>query len=384
MKKRVSKKVALRCMMLAVFILLAGISAARAQVTPRVCVETSYQTGTTTLAQAVSVGSKSLTVDGYVPPLVSIIINPGGATEERFNYVNVRMEGSGPYKLGFNETFHSALFPTSFVDTTSYYFRYEHAAGETVRYEGYAGTASFGYRNAGNGVVTIPRGVTSYNFFTPGPVTYAGQPSQFQPGIYENVVTLPFGGRATDSLSWVLGRNVNEVTTAVARNNQGQNCAKITYQGRLTDAGNAANGEYDFRLTVFDAETGGAPQSAAVVVENATVTNGIFTVYPNFYASFVNNQAGRFLEIAVRPGNSTGGFTVLAPRQPITSVPYAVNAQTAQNALVYLIPRVTSPPPYTVEGGCDGAALIGNTRLDTTTSRLYVCTPTGWKSVLLE
>ena len=36
----------------------------------------------------------------------------------------------------------------------------------------------------------------------------------------------------------------------------------FTYQGRLTDAGNPANGSYDLQLALFDAASGGAQVGA--------------------------------------------------------------------------------------------------------------------------
>jgi hypothetical protein len=57
-----------------------------------------------------------------------------------------------------------------------------------------------------------------------------------------------------------------------------QSCSTITYQGRLSAAGNAANGQYDLQFQAFDTETGGAAQSELITLENVQVTNGIFTV----------------------------------------------------------------------------------------------------------
>ena len=45
----------------------------------------------------------------------------------------------------------------------------------------------------------------------------------------------------------------------------------FTYQGRLTDAGNPANGSYDFRFTLYDAPTGGAAVGAPVTANGVAV-----------------------------------------------------------------------------------------------------------------
>ncbi len=106
----------------------------------------------------------------------------------------------------------------------------------------------------------------------------------------------------------------------------------FAYQGRLTDAGNPASGNYDLQFKLFDTVTvgTGAQQGAMVLVSNVTVTSGIFTVQLDFGAcASCFNGSARFLEIAVKP-TSGGSFTILAPRQPITSSPYAIQTLNAQ------------------------------------------------------
>src|SRR5262249_10089696 len=100
----------------------------------------------------------------------------------------------------------------------------------------------------------------------------------------------------------------------------------FTYQGKLTDSGNLANGQYDLQFKLFDTATvgTGTQQGSTVAVSNVTVTNGIFTVSLDFgVCAACFNGAARFLEIAVRPTGG-GSFITLTPRQPITSTPYAL------------------------------------------------------------
>ncbi len=115
----------------------------------------------------------------------------------------------------------------------------------------------------------------------------------------------------------------------------------FTYQGKLTDAGNPANGPYDLQFRLFDALVSGTQVGSTLVRDDVPVVSGIFTVTLDFGAA-VFSGANRWLEIGVRPGASTGAFTPLIPLQPFTSTPYAVqslnatnaaNATTAQNAL---------------------------------------------------
>lgn len=110
----------------------------------------------------------------------------------------------------------------------------------------------------------------------------------------------------------------------------------FTYQGKLTDNSAAANGQYDFTFRLFDAATGGTQIGTDMGREDIQVTNGIFTVSLDFGANAFTNGAARFLEISVRAGASSGAFATLAPRQEITSSPYAIkslNATTADNSL---------------------------------------------------
>ena len=111
----------------------------------------------------------------------------------------------------------------------------------------------------------------------------------------------------------------------------------FTYQGKLADNGNPADGHYDFQFSLFDALSGGAQQGTTQPAANILVTNGIFAVTLDFVnCSECNcptcfNGGARFLAIAVRPTGG-GSFTPLTERQPITSTPYAVKSKSAGNA----------------------------------------------------
>ena len=119
----------------------------------------------------------------------------------------------------------------------------------------------------------------------------------------------------------------------------------FTYQGKLTDMSAPANGQYDFTFRLFDAATngeqigtnaacnGGVPATGAdAVCDNIQVTGGIFTVNLNFGANAFSNGAPRFLEISVRAGASTGAYTLLSPRQQVTSAPFSIKSLSADSA----------------------------------------------------
>ena len=107
---------------------------------------------------------------------------------------------------------------------------------------------------------------------------------------------------------------------------------QFAYQGKLGDNGNPANGQYDFQIKLFDTATvgTGTQQGSTLTVPNVLVSAGIFTVQLDF-GSAVFPGADRFLEIAVKPAGGPT-FTVLSPRQPVTSTPYTVRSATAGSA----------------------------------------------------
>jgi hypothetical protein len=103
----------------------------------------------------------------------------------------------------------------------------------------------------------------------------------------------------------------------------------FTYQGRLTDGALAANGTYEMRFTLHNAATGTTTQVGTPILNNnVQVTNGIFTVQLDFGAGSFTG-ASRFLQIEVKKP-AEPAFTLLNPRQPINSSPYAVFASSPQ------------------------------------------------------
>jgi len=104
----------------------------------------------------------------------------------------------------------------------------------------------------------------------------------------------------------------------------------FTYQGRLTDGGIPANGNYDLQFALFDAADGNNQIGLTKTVSSVSVSGGVFTVTLDFGASAFSG-ANRFLEISARPIGA-GTFTLLTPRQPITSTPYAVRSLSTASA----------------------------------------------------
>jgi hypothetical protein len=105
----------------------------------------------------------------------------------------------------------------------------------------------------------------------------------------------------------------------------------FTYQGRLLDGGQPANGDYELRFALVDAATNGNYLVAPLTNAPALVSNGLFTVMLDFGASVFDGSA-RWLEIGLRTNGSSGAFTALAPRQLLTPTPYSLYASNAATA----------------------------------------------------
>ena len=93
----------------------------------------------------------------------------------------------------------------------------------------------------------------------------------------------------------------------------------FTYQGRLLDAGEPANGLFEFEFGLWDAANGGNPIGVPQVLNNTPVTDGLFTVQIDFGADAFDNS-DRWLEIVVNG-------VPLSPRQPITRTPYSIQTR---------------------------------------------------------
>lgn len=118
---------------------------------------------------------------------------------------------------------------------------------------------------------------------------------------------------------------------------------RFTYQGRLSEGGQPANGVYDIRVRLFVDAEGTLQTGPDVVAEGVAVHDGLFTTKLDFGAQFTGYR--NWAEIAVRPGVSTGDFTPLTPLQEITATPVA---------------QFAMAPFYTVPGTYDLAYTQGS------------------------
>jgi hypothetical protein len=104
----------------------------------------------------------------------------------------------------------------------------------------------------------------------------------------------------------------------------------FTYQGILSDAGTPANGQFDLRFVLYDADVGGGQVGSPVLVDDLDVTDGRVTAQLDFGGVF--DGTALWLQVSVRDGGSTGAYTVLSPRQELTAGPYALHALQAMSA----------------------------------------------------
>ncbi|MCW5567466.1 MAG: hypothetical protein KIS84_04475 [Dokdonella sp.] len=105
----------------------------------------------------------------------------------------------------------------------------------------------------------------------------------------------------------------------------------ITYQGELRQSGNPSNGQFDFRLRLYDAPTGGSLVGPQLTSDDVSVTGGTFALELDFGTSPIADRQ-HWLQIEVRPGASTGSYTLLSPRQKVTAAPQALFALGAAEA----------------------------------------------------
>jgi hypothetical protein len=113
----------------------------------------------------------------------------------------------------------------------------------------------------------------------------------------------------------------------------------LTFQGRLTDASGVLDGAFDLRLILYDAEFGGSQVGSILFRDDVPVSKGLFTVALDFGAVFDGNA--RFLEVAVRPGSSTGAYSTLGVRKELTPAAIALFSAATGDATVQ---RRTVPP----------------------------------------
>src|ERR1044071_5409726 len=108
--------------------------------------------------------------------------------------------------------------------------------------------------------------------------------------------------------------------------------SNIPYTGHMTENGTAPTGQFDVQFELFDAATGGNKIGPTNLRDDVPVANGTLNVFLNFgdpsiYKSVV------YLEISIRPGASTGAFTLQTPRQVLQPTAQSIFAMAAGSVL---------------------------------------------------
>ena len=100
----------------------------------------------------------------------------------------------------------------------------------------------------------------------------------------------------------------------------------FTYQGYLLFNDVPANGTFDFQVELYDDPGGGAQIGSTVSIEDVNAVDGVFALELDFGAlPFAGDQL--WLNIGVREGASSGGYTGLLPRQKMTATPFALYSE---------------------------------------------------------
>jgi len=141
-----------------------------------------------------------------------------------------------------------------------------------------------------------------------------------------------------------------------------------SYQGHLLAGGQEATGPFDMTFRLFASDAGGSPM-ATVTNTGVSVSNGLFTTMLDFGGATFDGM-DRWLEIAVQP-NGENGFTMLSPRQFISSAPYAITAGQLTGALpsgflagTYSEPVALTNPSNTLAGDGMGLSNVTATTLE--------------------
>lgn len=114
-------------------------------------------------------------------------------------------------------------------------------------------------------------------------------------------------------LIWIVG-----IVLGMAPYLPAQTDTTFTYQGRLSQTGGAANGNFDMEFRLFSALSGGGQVAAAEIIDGVAVNQGLFTVELDFGADAFSSSC--WLEIVVED-------FILTPRLPLNRTPFAVQTR---------------------------------------------------------
>ena len=124
----------------------------------------------------------------------------------------------------------------------------------------------------------------------------------------------------------------------------------FTYQARLDDGGEPADGNYNIDVRLWNAEEGGSQIGATQLFNNIAVADGLVTLELDFGASAFDNT-DRWL-----------GFTIngtpMGSRQPVTRTPYAIQTRGIRVDSIGRVGIGTNAPTFRLHVVADGGTGI--------------------------
>jgi hypothetical protein len=106
----------------------------------------------------------------------------------------------------------------------------------------------------------------------------------------------------------------------------------FTYQGRLMDGPQAANGEYDITFALFDSLLGTNQLGFLEFIEKE-IQDGVVMLTLDFGQNAFTGQA-RWLEMSIRRNDSGAPYTRLLGRQQLLPVPYSLLSADVANGVI--------------------------------------------------
>jgi hypothetical protein len=106
----------------------------------------------------------------------------------------------------------------------------------------------------------------------------------------------------------------------------------FTYQGQLRSSGQLVNGIADLKISLWDADVGGAQIGSANTFNALQLADGRFACGLNF-GSAAFDGSNRWIQLEFRNPAGTGQYLTLSPRDKITATPYALYALNGTNGV---------------------------------------------------
>ncbi|MBO6740012.1 MAG: hypothetical protein JJ916_09150 [Phycisphaerales bacterium] len=201
-------------------------------------------------------------------------------------------------------------------------------------------------RDGGGSPTTLPSPTTPANSLVTHTNKMLHSHHTFPHASPERAITMSH--RKNKSINAIIAATVG----AAASLSSAQNL--FTYQGTLNDNGAPADGTYDFRFTLWDDQTIGAPDTQLGFTNprsGVPVENGVFSVQLDMGTTDFSTAAGRYLQIEVRPSGGGGPYTTLNPRTPIDFAPRSIFSLGAEVAERLTLPYVQNGFPASSSSG---------------------------------